>query len=379
MSRRVLIVPDKFKGTLTAAEAAEAIASGWRRACPGDVIELLPMSDGGDGFGSILATPLGAETRSVSTSDAAGRPVSAEWWWDPRGRIAVIEAARANGLAQLPPGRFHPFDLDTHGIAALFEAAAKAGAQRCLVGIGGSATNDAGFGLARGLGWGFLDRDGDPIERWTALDRLDHVSPPPESVRVRFPELLVAVDVQNPLLGPQGCSRIYGPQKGIRPDDLPVADAALGRLAEVMARQLGQDFASTPGAGAAGGLGFGLCAFLGGRMTPGFDLFAELTQLAAKVEAADLVITAEGSIDASSLMGKGVGGVADCCARRGRPCLGLAGVLGSPELLAGRFQALRGLTPDFVSREEAFARPAHHLARLAETLAVGYGGVAGGA
>ncbi len=373
MSRRVLIVPDKFKGTLTAVEATEAIAAGWHRVWPGDILELLPMSDGGDGFGSILAKPLDAKTRTVVTVDAAGRPISAEWWWDPRHRIALIEAARANGLAQLPPGQFHPFELDTFGLAALFAAASLEGAERCLVGIGGSATNDAGFGLARGLGWSFLDREGDRIERWTGLARLHRVIPPLESVQVKFAELQVAVDVQNPLLGPQGCSRIYGPQKGIRPDDLPLADAALGRLAEGMAQHTGHDFSLEPGAGAAGGLGFGLGAFLGGKMTPGFDLFADLSQLVAKIDAADVVITAEGSIDASSLMGKGVGGVAECCAKRNRPCLGLAGVVGAPELLGKRFQTLRGLTPDFVSREEAFLHPAHHLTRLAEELARSYG------
>jgi len=232
MPLRVLIVPDKFKGTLTAAAAANAIAEGWRRLRPDDTLTLLPISDGGDGFGSVLAERLGAERRTVETIDAAHRPIQAHWWYDPHSGRALIEAAAINGLAQLPPGRFHPFELDTAGIGAALKAAQEAGAREVLMGIGGSATNDAGFGLARAMGWRFFDAADRLIERWTGLDQL-HRWAPPESP---FPlPITVAVDVDNPLLGARGCSRVYGPQKGLRTEDLPIADAALGRLAEFAA------------------------------------------------------------------------------------------------------------------------------------------------
>ena len=157
---RILIIPDKFKGTLTAEAAAEAIARGWRKARPQDALDLLPMSDGGDGFGEVISRLLAAKVQTIKTVDAAHRPCLAKWWWEPKTKTAIVESATVIGLAMLPSKQFHPFDLDTFGMAAVLRAAAAKGARRCLIGIGGSATNDAGFGLARGLGWEFLDPDG---------------------------------------------------------------------------------------------------------------------------------------------------------------------------------------------------------------------------
>jgi glycerate kinase len=213
----VLILPDKFKGTLTARAAAQAIAAGWRRGRSGDSLSLLPMSDGGDGFGGVLGGLMGAREQKAGTVDAAHRPCVARWWWEPKTRTAVIESAAAIGLAMLPPGEFHPFALDTFGLGAIIEAAAAKGARRCLMGIGGSATNDGGFGMARALGWRFLDGEDRPIEQWTYLERLERIQAPPR--RLRFGRWLVAVDVQNPLLGPRGATRVYGPQKGLSPGD----------------------------------------------------------------------------------------------------------------------------------------------------------------
>ena len=167
----------------------------------------------------------------------------------------------------LPPGRFHPFQLDTLGLGAVMRAAAERGARRCLMGIGGSATNDGGFGLARALGWEFLDREGEPIERWTGLDGLERIRVPQR--RRWFSAVVVATDVRNTLLGPRGATRVYGPQKGLRPQDFALAERCLGRLARVVKQQFGRDFAREPGAGAAGGLGFGLQAFLGAELHRG--------------------------------------------------------------------------------------------------------------
>jgi glycerate kinase len=366
MPLRVLIIPDKFKGTLTALAAAEAIARGWRRARTGDLLSLLPMSDGGDGFGEVASALLKARVQHVKTVDAAHRPCAARWWWEPRTRTAIIESAAVIGLAMLPPQRFHPFQLDTLGLGAMVRAAAQRRARRCLMGIGGSATNDGGFGLARALGWEFLDRQGGLIEHWTALDQLDRIRAPQR--RRWFSEFVVATDVKNRLLGRRGASRVYGPQKGLRPQDFTLAERCLGRLARVAKAQFGCNFACAPGAGAAGGLGFGLLAFLGADLQPGFDLFARQAALERHLRAADLVVTGEGAIDRSTLMGKGVGQIAQRCRKLNIPCIGLAGTLSASPRTGTLFTQAHALT-ELTSVAQAKAKPAHWLERLARRVA----------
>ncbi len=366
MPLRVLIIPDKFKGTLTAPAAAAAIARGWRQARPGDTLDLLPMSDGGDGFGEVTSALLQARAQRVKTVDAAHRPCVARWWWEPETRTAVIESAAVIGLAGLPPGRFHPFQLDTWGLGGVVRAAVRKGARRGLVGIGGSATNDGGFGLARALGLQFLDRDGQLIERWTDLERLDRIGAPRR--RRWFAQAVVATDVKNPLLGLRGATRVYGPQKGLRPEDFALAEGCLGRLARVVRRQFGRDFARVPGAGAAGGLGFGLAACLNARLEPGFGLFAQQAALERRLCAADLVVTGEGAIDRSTLMGKGVGEVARRCRQLHIPCVGLAGVVGIRGPGGRFFREIHALA-DLAGVRQARARPAHWLERLAQRVA----------
>ena len=368
MPLRILIAPDKFKGTLTAHAAAEAMARGWRAARPADTLTLLAMSDGGDGFGEIISAALGAEPQTVKTINAAHLPIEALWWWHAPTRTAIIEAARVNGLAQLPRGKYHPFELDTFGLGAVFKAARDLGARRALIGIGGSATNDGGFGLARALGWRFGNTHDEDITRWTGLHDLSVIHPPTETGW--FDELSVAVDVQNPLLGPSGCSRIYGPQKGLKEFDF--AERNLERLAQLMKQELHIDRANEPGAGAAGGLGYGLCAFTGGKLEPGFALFAKLTGFDEKLRDADLVLTGEGSIDASTLMGKGVGELADHCLARQVPCIGLAGVVPDATQARAKFTATHALTPEFTTVEQAMNEPALWLERLATRAAAAW-------
>jgi glycerate 2-kinase len=366
MPLRVLIVPDKFKGTLTAQAAAQAIARGWHKARREDVLDLLPMSDGGDGFGEVTSSLLHAKRQVVRSLDAAHRPCAATWWWEPASRTAVIESARVVGLAMLPAGQFHPFKLDTAGLASLIQAAARRGARRCMFGLGGSATCDAGFGLASALGWEFLDAGGRQIEQWTGLARLKRIQAP--SRRTWFEQTVVAVDVQNTLLGRRGTTRIYGPQKGLRPADFALTERCLRRLARVVGQQFGESFADGPGAGSAGGLGFGLRAFLGAKLEPGFALFARLAGLEKHLRRADLVITGEGAIDRSSFMGKGAGQIVQRCRELQIPCLGLAGVLGCRAEDRRQFTRLHALT-ELVSVDEAKARPAYWLERLAEQVA----------
>ena len=385
---RVLVVPDKFKGTLPAAAAAEAIVRGWRNRRPDDTFDRLPISDGGDGFGEVMRTLLRARRRRTPCLDAAHRPCVASWWWEPKTRTAIIESAAVIGLAMLPerggPARasletshsptrrprfcapaipFDPFDLDTFGLGLLLRAVAAKGARRCLIGLGGSATNDAGFGLARALGWEFLGPGGLPLERWTDLPDLACIRPPKR--RRWFSEVVAAVDVTNPLLGRRGASRVYGPQKGLRPQDLARAERCLRRLARVASREWGRDLAREPGAGAAGGLGFGLRAFLGARLEPGFDLLARQANLARHLRQADLVITGEGAIDDSTFMGKGVGRIASECQALGIPCLGLAGMVQGRGARRSPFTGLLALT-DLANPEQAKARAAFWLERLAE-------------
>ena len=366
MGLRVLIVPDKFKGTLTAQEAAEVIANGWRSARKDDSIELLPMSDGGDGFGMVLGRSLPAEVRTTKTVDAAHRPISAEWWWDHGSSTAIIEAARVNGLAQLPPGKYHPFELDTFGLGELIKDAARAGAKRCVMGIGGSATNDGGFGVARAMGWEFFNAKSAVIERWTDLHTLSQIKISPRDRW--FPEFSVAVDVNNPLLGATGCTRVYGPQKGLKETDFEFAERCLGCLASIAQQELHLATANEPGAGAAGGLGFGLRTFLGAKLVPGFELFAQLAGLSSRIQQAGAVITGEGAIDEQTLMGKGVGELAALCRKLDKPCIGLAGVVTNEEKARRLFSHVHSMTA-LTTDQEAKANAAKWLEEIARRAA----------
>ena len=364
---RVVVIPDKFKGTLTAPDAAAAIQSGWSLERPSDTLELIPMSDGGDGFGATLALQEGGVRKRMKTVNAAGESIWAPWWWIPKSRTAVIETALVIGLAQLPPGKFHPFDLDTFGLGKLIGKVCAEKPKTILIGLGGSATNDGGMGMARALGWEFVDQAGEAIESWTQLDRLARVEPPPPMALP--PSVVVAVDVRNRLLGREGASRIYGPQKGLRESDMPHAESCLAALARCVRKVVGRNDATRPGAGAAGGLGFACFAFLNGEAEPGFDVFARHAHLESKLQRADLVITGEGSIDRSSLMGKGVGRVAHWCRELGKPCLGMGGVIGSQKSLARSFEGLYSLVGDVTNEQEAMAAPRRCLKKLARHVA----------
>ena len=371
MALKLLISPDKFKGTLTAHAAASAMAAGWKSARPYDELELLPISDGGDGFGEMLSILLQAQLQTAKAVDAAHRPCEASWWWHPASQTAIIESARVIGLAQLPPGKYHPFELDTEGLGMLLQAAAAKGAARCLVGIGGSATNDGGFGLARALGWQFFSTHDEKIVRWTELRTLAQVRPP-EILRP-FKSLIVAVDVQNPLLGANGCTRIYGPQKGLRPEDFQFAERALEQLARIMGKELHVNGANQPGAGAAGGLGFGLRCFAGAELEPGFALLARYAKLAERLPTVQLVLTGEGAIDASTAMGKGVGELARMCRQASVPCLGLGGVVTAPEKARNLFAQTYALA-DLTAPQEAMSHPGYWLEKLAAKAALEWKG-----
>jgi glycerate kinase len=271
----------------------------------------------------------------------------------------------------LPARARRPLHLDTEGLAKLIQAAANAGAKTCLVGIGGSATNDGGFGLACGLGWVFRNRKGQAISRWTQLTDLHSLEPPMQLVS-RDMRIVVASDVQNPLLGPRGATRVYGPQKGLHSTQFQRAEANLRRLSTITKRTLDRDYAREPGAGAAGGLGFGLMAFAQATVQGGLDLYADHLGLAQHLSWADLVITGEGAVDASTLMGKGVGQIASRAYRLRIPCLALAGHAADLKKLGRRFRLVRALAPGFVSLNQALTHPAQHLARLSAEVAASF-------
>ncbi|MEO7299140.1 MAG: glycerate kinase [Verrucomicrobiota bacterium] len=378
MSLRVLIAPDKFKGTLSAKNAARAMARGWKKSRPEDVLELLPISDGGDGFGEIISQLIGAKPRKIKTVNAAHQPIETMWWWNAKTKTAVIESAKIIGLAMLPPKTFHPFQLDTFGLGKVLRAVQKRGCRHCVIGIGGSATNDGGFGMARALGWKFLDQQGKIIESWIELKSLAKIASP-KTARMK---ITVAVDVQNPLLGSRGATRIYGPQKGLREDDFDIAENALRKLAQVLSsafRRSGnrlkaelqtKDFAKIPGAGAAGGLGFGLMAFLGAKPESGFEIFSLAANLEKRLLKKDLVLTGEGAIDRQTLMGKGVGQIALLCQKYRIPCIGIAGVVLEPDKAKKLFTLTRGLT-ETTSLKNAKSHPEKYLEKLAKKIAQG--------
>lgn len=361
MPLRILVVPDKFKGSLTAHAAAAAIAAGWRKVRPDDRLEILPMSDGGDGFGAVLGELMGARKRFITTVDAAHRPLRGFWWRAPNGKTAIVDSAAIIGLAVLPLGKFHPFQLDSFGLGKVIRATVKAGATNCIVGIGGSATNEGGFGMARGLGWKFLGRDGGELTEWWRLRELQDIRPPTNPLSCN---VTVAVDVANPLLGARGCSRVYGPQKGLRPQDFALAEKCLERLAKVA----GREGAKCPGAGAAGGLGFGLMTFACARIESGFEVFARLARLDERIRHSDIVITGEGQMDRQTYMGKGVGQIARRCRTFGVPCVGLAGIVLDPERAGKWFAKTRALT-EITNRERAQSHASQHLQKLAAQMA----------
>jgi glycerate 2-kinase len=362
---RVLVCPDKFRGTLTARQAGEAIERGWRRARPDDVVEVVPLADGGEGTLDVLAPPEDGTTRRVSerVTGPLGDPVDAAFGL--RGETGVIEMARASGLELVPTDRRDPSRTTTWGTGELMAAAIAARAHRLLVCLGGSATNDGGVGMAAALGGRFLDVTGEPIGRGGgSLVALDRIDAGPVFELVRTVEVIGVTDVDNPLCGPAGASTVFGPQKGASPDDVVVLDRALAHLAAVAARDLGADRSREPGAGAAGGLGFGLLAFTGARLRRGVEVVMEAVGFHERLAAASVVITGEGAFDAGSLHGKVPAGVLQASALAGVP----VGVLCGVASVDAPGAVVRSLV-DLVGQQRALADARGSLERLAEELA----------
>ena len=358
-------------------QAAKAMARGWKKSRPGDALTLLPISDGGDGFGSLLAKLLKAQRKRVASPDPSFGDSDYNWWLSTTTKTAIVESAEIIGLAKLKQHtKLNPMRLDTRGVGHALnriESTMKRQQQpplHVIIGIGGSATNDGGFGLARELGWRFKDKSGNEIERWPDLRSLEQIIRPnsKNNTITGLKDVTVAVDVQNPLLGSDGCSQVYGPQKGLKKADLPRAEAALGRLAEVWETQSGVDAANFPGAGAAGGLGFGLHCFASAKIRSGFEIYAEAAELPQILKNMDMVITGEGAMDRQTVMGKGVGELAKLASKKNCSCIGLAGQLADAAKLRQLFSQCGSLT-QLTPAKNALAKPGYWLAKLAEKTA----------
>ena len=364
---RILIAPDKFKGSLTAPAAAEAIARGLRSVWPDAELDLAPIADGGEGFAESLAAALGAEWVKVASEDAIGRSIETRYAWLPGERLAILEMSEASGLHRIASHDRAPLSADTFGTGLLIAHAVARGAKRILVGLGGSATTDGGAGLARALGFRFLDCEGKDLS--TAPEKLAslaHIECPTTS---QLPEIFAACDVQNPLLGERGAARVYGPQKGADPAAVDKLDSILSHLATRCAADLGCDFRDVPGAGAAGGLGFGLLTFCGAKIRPGFDMIAETLHLGERINAADLVVTGEGRIDDQTLDGKGPAGVAALARKAGRPVIGFGGSITVTAEEAGIFDTLVPLADRPLDIAEAMRDAASLLERASRRAA----------
>lgn len=325
---KIVIAPDSFKESLTALQAANAIEAGFREVFPDAEYVKVPVADGGEGTAETLVEATGGRMVRLSVTGPLGTPVEADFGVSGDGELAVIEAATANGLMLVPRDRRDPRVTTTYGVGELIRAALDRGARHLIVGIGGSATNDAGAGMLQALGVKLTDaqgRDlgfgGAPLAGLAAID-VSGLDPRLKDCRIE-----VACDVDNPLCGPKGASAIFGPQKGATPEMVEELDANLARFAALVRETLGVEVGLAPGAGAAGGLGAALLGFLGADLRPGVDIVTQAVGLAEAVRDADLVITGEGRIDGQTAHGKTPIGVARVAKRFGKPVIGIAGCL----------------------------------------------------
>lgn len=395
---RVIVAPDSFKGSLTAAQAAAAMARGVRRGWPGAAVIEAPVADGGEGLSEVLVQALGGTWVECRAQGPLGDPVIARYALLPSvaagqhadaGPLAVIEVAAASGLTLVPPARRDALGASTYGAGQLVRDALDRGCRRFLIGLGGSATTDGGSGFAVALGARFLDAGGRPIAlgggSLHALARVDLSGLDP---RVAASRWTAACDVDNPLHGPRGAAAVFGPQKGATPAQVAELDANLARLARILERDAGlpPDLAQRPGAGAAGGMGFALLAFCRAELRPGIELVLDACRFEERLAGTDLVLTGEGRIDGQTAGGKAPLGVARAARRHGVPVIGLAGSLGpgAEALLEHGFTALVPVVPGPCDFDTALEHAAQWLedaaARALQLVRLGaaYGARSGG-
>ncbi len=369
----ILVAPNAFKGSLTAEQAAAAIARGFLRVFPRARCVLVPIADGGDGVMPVLAKALDCEVRRCRCKGPLGEPLTARFAFQSKDKLAVVEAAETCGLRLLPEAKRNPMRTGTFGVGTMLLNARRIGAKRIVIGVGGSATVDAGLGLAEALGFRLLDArgrrlrgNGAALSQLHAIDGWDIRQSWQRQIKIQ-----VAVDVTNPLVGKLGAARVFGPQKGATPSMVRRLEEGLERFAGLIRRDLALDIACMPGSGAAGGLAAGLMAFCGASITPGFDLIAELVRLPQKMRNADFVVTGEGFLDTQSLYGKAPMGVAAMAKSRGLPVICLAGGISDDlrSLKPFGVSALAVIPPAPMPLEQAMQNAARYLETASERAA----------
>ncbi len=390
---RILIAPDKFKGALNARAVAQSIAKGLLDVVTDAQIEIVPMADGGEGTAEAVCDARGCSWVECKAHDPLGREIDARYGWIDQEKLAVMEMSEAAGMRRISESERDPIRATTFGVGEMILDAAKRGAKEIIIGLGGSATNDGGFGMARALGFQFLAGGTELTGAVTELTQLTKIVLPenviaalaaasgqPERRRLTQPPLqqakiIAAVDVKNPLLGENGATRVFGPQKGISRSDLDNLERALMRLADVVATEFGFDNRNVPGAGAAGGLGFGLLSFCGATIRPGFEVVAEAVGLEPKMKDVDLVITGEGSLDRQTLEGKTPAGVARLARKLHKPVFAIVGRTAEDrdvlEIFDGVYQNARSGMSQQENMERAAELLRENARELADTFGVG--------
>jgi len=372
---KILIAPDKFKGTLNARQVAENIAEGLGDVLPDAQIEIIPMADGGEGTAEAICDVRGCSWLECKAHDPLGREINARYGWIDQEKLAVIEMSEAAGMRRLSGSERDPIRATTLGVGEMLLDATKRGANEIIIGLGGSATNDGGFGMARALRFRFWGTGDKEIKGVVDLALLERIVRPKGREELKRPRIIAAVDVKNPLLGENGATRVFGPQKGASKRDLDNLERALTTLADVVATEFGFDYREEAGTGAAGGLGFGLLSFCDATIRAGFEVVAEAVGLEAKMKNADLVITGEGSLDRQTLEGKTPSGVARLARKLGKPVFAIVGRASEDPELRNIFDGIYQNARPGMSEQENMKRAAKLLCEnareLAETFGVG--------
>lgn len=366
---KIVIAPQGFKGNLNSLQVSQAIDNGIRRVIPDVVTALVPMADGGEGTMQALVDAIGGEMIPVEVTDPLGGRVIAHFGLLSDKVTGVIEMAAASGLNLVPPQKLNPLLTTTYGTGELILAALERGCRKLIVGIGGSATNDGGAGMAQALGAKLLDTKGVPLAfGGAALADLEHIDVTTIDPRLADCDIILACDVTNPLCGPQGASAVYGPQKGATKEMVVKLDAALAHYAEVIERDLGIDVRDVPGAGAAGGLGAGLIAFLKAKVLPGVDVVIQATGLIEHLKEATLVFTGEGRLDSQTACGKVPVGVARKAEAFGLPVIAIAGEIanGYQAVYQQGIDAVFSIAPGPISLNQSMVRAEKLIADIAE-------------
>jgi glycerate kinase len=351
---RYLIAPDKFKGTLSAREVCEILAQTVRAHDSDAQTDLVPIADGGEGTAELVALQLGAQRRSIATVDALGRPITAEYFIHQN--EAFIDMSAASGLWRISAPERRPLDSNTFGTGLIVHHLWELGFEKISIGLGGSATVDAGIGLAAAVGYFFLDQKENQIQpipaRFAAIEQV--ISPDLSGL----PEVIGLADVETRLLGREGAIHVFGPQKGLRPEEVESLDRELARLVDRIERSLGSNYSETIRSGAAGGFGYGILTFLRGKLVSGFGEVAERLRLRERVAAADVVITGEGKLDYQSLQGKGPFGVAEIARQANRPIWVIAGTIEDEAQVRRHFEKCVSVVGAPITLEAALKDPA---------------------